>query len=129
MHILVFSSFLFLIPVLYGIYLSCYQHSILAFFCFLCSINYWRNPIHGWRRDIDIYVATFCLIHILYHIWYYIVPPISYVCFYLIAQSYILYQISCLLHAKNIQCWYIFHIFMHFLVSIVSVITLYDIYS
>ena len=129
MHILVFSSFLFLIPVFYGIYLSCYFQSMLAFFTFLCSVNYWRNPVIGWKKDLDIYVASFCFINIFYHVWYYIVPPISYLSFYLIGQSYILYQISCLLHAKNIQCWYMFHILMHIIVVIVCVIAMHEIYG
>eukprot|EP01134_Creolimax_fragrantissima_P000393 CFRG0393T1 len=33
----------------------------------LCSINYWRHPTWGWRRNIDIAVAVCGLIS---HLWW-----------------------------------------------------------
>jgi hypothetical protein len=129
MHILFFSSFLFLLPVLYGFYLSCYYQSILAFLTFLCSINYWRDPLPGWRRDTDIYLATYVFIHIFYHIWYYVNSPISYFCYYTIIQSYILYRVSCMLYEINDPYWYKYHILMHVFCNIGTILTMYEIYS
>lgn len=53
---LYFTSHASLVTGFYGLY----QGTLLGFFplaVFIASINYWRNPINGFRRYVDIFVA------------------------------------------------------------------------
>jgi hypothetical protein len=36
---------------------------------FIASINYWRNPVNGFRRYFDIFVAGICAIMQTYYAW------------------------------------------------------------
>jgi len=74
-----------LIPKAYANYLYCtshaslitgfyglYQGTMLGFFplaVFIASINYWRNPVNGFRRYFDIFVAGICAIMQTYYAW------------------------------------------------------------
>ena len=57
----------------------------------ICSVNYWRRPIYGWRRNLDITNTILCA---LYHSWratetmnvYYFVFAANGIGSYLIAQ-------------------------------------------
>jgi len=51
---LFYTSFSALVGSLYGFYKKKYINSLGVFLIFVTSINYWRNPVHGWRRNIDI---------------------------------------------------------------------------
>ena len=51
---LFYTSFSSLVGSLYGFYKKQYINSLGVFLIFVTSINYWRNPVHGWRRNIDI---------------------------------------------------------------------------
>jgi hypothetical protein len=45
---------------------------MLGFFplaVFIASINYWRNPVNGFRRYFDIFVAGICAIMQTYYAW------------------------------------------------------------
>jgi hypothetical protein len=51
---LFYTSFFSLISTLYGLYKKEYLNTIGVFSIFITSINYWRDPVYGWRRNIDI---------------------------------------------------------------------------
>ncbi len=51
---LFYSSCSFAITSLYGVYKKEYIKSLGVFLIFTSSINYWRNPVHGLRRNVDI---------------------------------------------------------------------------
>ena len=51
---------------LYGIMKGHTDMGIVHSGVFLTSINYWRNPVPGWRKKIDIGYVCFSA---LYHIW------------------------------------------------------------
>ena len=51
---LFYTSFGSLISSSYGVYKKEYINSLCVFLFFLTSINYWRNPVYGFRRNIDI---------------------------------------------------------------------------
>jgi len=34
---------------------------VLGILVFLTSLNYWRHPVHGWRRNVDIVAALIAL--------------------------------------------------------------------
>ncbi len=63
-------SWLFLFTSLYGFYEG--KHNTLSFLhgcIFINSINYWRNPIRGFRRNIDIFTNIITLLYGSYHVY------------------------------------------------------------
>ena len=46
---------------LYGLYQGHYDMAIVPGAVFLTSINFWRDPVHGWRRTLDIVCVQCCL--------------------------------------------------------------------
>jgi len=57
------SSFLTLFSFFYAIYNKNYNLCIVPGGVFLTSINYWRNPMYGWRRNLDITYVGCALIY------------------------------------------------------------------
>lgn len=55
---LISTSTLFLLPALYGYTNSMHSLSTLSLLTTLCSINFWREPINGWRLTLDQTMAT-----------------------------------------------------------------------
>jgi hypothetical protein len=41
--------------------LQVYDGMVVTAAVFLCSVNHWRNPVYGWRRNIDIANNVICL--------------------------------------------------------------------
>lgn len=61
-RILFGASWLFLFTAAYATYQGHYDLAIGPTGIFATSINYWRHPIRGWRRNLDIlivWLATF----------------------------------------------------------------------
>ena len=61
-----FTSHITFLSFLYASYLRVYYGMVVTAAVFLCSINYWRYPIHGTRRNIDIVNSVSCC---LYQTW------------------------------------------------------------
>ena len=63
---------------LFPIYVA-YQHSLWLYVytstgTMVCSLLYWYNPIHGWRRNLDLIYAKYTfVVYLGSGIWY--VPP------------------------------------------------------
>jgi len=51
---LIGTSCTFIIPVSFALYYNMYYHAICVCCLIFCSINYWRKPSYGLRRNIDI---------------------------------------------------------------------------
>lgn len=126
---LIFTSLLYSIPCIYAYYISEYYHSFICFLTILFSVNYWRYPIAGLRRTIDICMATFSVIYTLYHIFMYITPPISYLCYYFNAIGILLFNFSCKLHEYGYSYWYKMHIFMHIFILCSVVLSMHELYG
>lgn len=54
---LVISSCFFMLPGAFGVASSLFLLGFLSFFTSFISINYWRDPVDGWRRWADLMVA------------------------------------------------------------------------
>ncbi len=50
---LYYSGMVSIISVVVSLYLGMYDFTLIATGVFVNSINYWRHPIQGWRRQID----------------------------------------------------------------------------
>lgn len=48
------TSWIFLISMCAGISYGCYLSAFAHFMLLICSLNYWRKPMRGLRRNIDI---------------------------------------------------------------------------
>ena len=52
-------SFISFLSSMYALHCECYDLVAVPGGVFLTSINYWRNPVYGWRRNLDMsYVAA-----------------------------------------------------------------------
>ena len=86
------TSCITLSSVYYSILYNHYICSFFTFCVFLSSINYWRNPIHGLRRDIDRVTVIITLnVHIItlknqQNFIYYLIISGTSVIFYIIAK-------------------------------------------
>ncbi len=49
----------------YGFYRGHYLSSIIPTCVFLTSMNYWRHPTYGWRRNADVACVIFAFISML----------------------------------------------------------------
>lgn len=85
-QILYASSWTFLFTSLYGFYDGDYNMISFLHGCvFINSINYWRNPIRGFRRNIDILTNVLTILYGSYavyglhnsHLYYYCILSIK----------------------------------------------------
>ena len=54
-----YSSFISFLSSIYALHCECYDLAAVPGGVFLTSVNYWRNPVYGWRRNLDMsYVAA-----------------------------------------------------------------------
>jgi len=61
------TSCLILVDSMIALYYEFYLCFLLAFLCCVCSINFWRKPTKGLRRNIDIVCAVSNVsLHLLY---------------------------------------------------------------
>ena len=62
------SSFLTLISVATSIHFKLYNFTLVTTSVFLTSVNYWRRPVYGWRRNIDIFTSVSGCIYQTLHV-------------------------------------------------------------
>ena len=93
-NILFYLSWLSFVTGTTGIYYEKPILGILVWICYIFSINYWKNPIYGWRRTIDIlWVQMLIYLHI-YYVWKsqvrltYFLIQLNGACFYCISWYY-----------------------------------------
>jgi hypothetical protein len=70
--ILALSSCFFLIPSMYAYYNGLYFFSMLLIATSFISANFWRNAIHSWRRDLDLFFAKVSFVVFLSNGIYYL---------------------------------------------------------
>ena len=56
-------SFISFLSSIYAIYCECYDLALVPGGVFLTSVNYWRNPVYGWRRNLDMSYVACALIY------------------------------------------------------------------
>jgi len=67
-------SFLSFLSSIYAIYCECYDLAPVPGGVFLTSVNYWRRPTYGWRRNLDMGYVTCAVMYQnyrAYHTYYY----------------------------------------------------------
>jgi hypothetical protein len=114
------TSFSGLVAGLYALYNKKYEFSLMAHLCWLSSINYWRNPTPGWRRNMDIIVVATSLINQYAKAYKYQYANIYYP---LITLSASCYPISIYYYYNN-KIWHsvYFHSCIHIFANIANII-------
>lgn len=102
-----------------------YLQSYLLFVTTFFSVNYWREPIPGFRLNCDLYVSKISFFLFLYN-GYLHVHGLGLLCYPNLAYILYFYYKSNILFEANDNAWLYYHIMFHILVGIQgSVITTY----
>ncbi len=126
-YLLIGSSLFFLLPCFYAWVLKVYSLCLLTAATTIISINYWRHPCLGWRRDLDLYFAKF-----------------SFCCFFCIGAMnisdsallrilytnifalFIFFGLSNYMWMKSVSyMWTYFHFIFHVFVTISQILVIY----
>ena len=108
------TSLMFLVPGLYGLYNNEKFCSSLMIAGSLISLNYWKDPKPGFRRNLDLYFVRSCVGVFGYKIltsidnWYKIGLITS-----LYSLGKIYFFKASTEYYKNNRFWYIYHISFH----------------
>ena len=125
-NILFYTSFLTLLSIGSSIYYNLYTCMLFSILIQITSINYWRKPVKGIRRNIDIITVTIATIYNLYNSFYYKYYNFAIVV-YIGMNSYF---ISIYFKKNNyIRLSELFHFFVHLLPNISASLMHYQIYS
>jgi hypothetical protein len=114
---LFYSSFLMLLSFIFALYFNEGYVSIYFFLLFLTSINFWRKPEYGLRRNLDKMLVYFGVIYTLFYIYllsgsfYKIMFLNMFIC---VLVFHITEYILCYFNSTK---WIIFHMTMHLYVS------------
>ena len=94
---------------------------------FISSVNYWRKPVLGIRRNFDMATCLFCLVYNTYTVYEHPVTIYHYIA---IGGTPLFYLISCLLHKYNYKRLSTFsHCMCHLTGNIGSYVIFYGIFS
>jgi len=123
---LFYSSFSMGIAALIALYLDDGYVSIYFFLLWLTSINFWRKPEYGLRRNIDKMLVYSGMIYVIYYIFlfsnnFYRIMWIN------VAICLIFFQIAeyvcCYLNSTK---WIIFHMALHIYVSMMVLFCMFQ---
>lgn len=68
-------SFISFFSFMYALYCECYDLAAVPGGVFLTSINYWREPVYGWRRNLDMSYVACALIYQNYRAYHLLSSP------------------------------------------------------
>ena len=127
-EILCLSSLLFLIPIIYAFENNLYLYSLFLSGILVTSFNFWRHPIYGIRRNMDLYYAkiSFIISCIIYYIYCNNYESIFLTIFILSSILYN-YYLSSYYYEKLDNKWIFHHACFHASLVLQQCIILYDI--
>jgi hypothetical protein len=120
------SSLLFTIPGIYSyIHYNMIYSPLLVLSTSLVSVNYWRNPLYDWRRQLDLYFSKITFFYFVYNTFLYVPDQtIMMVCLpNLYGIGYCFYK-SCEYYTPYAKKWRYYHVGFHTLGSIQIFITM-----
>ena len=97
-NILFYLSWLSFITGATGMYFGKPILGLLVWVGSIFAINYWKNPIYGWRRTIDIFWVQMLIILHTYYVWN---SPVRLRYFLIQFNGLCFYYISWYFHKKN----------------------------
>lgn len=122
---LITSSTFFLLPVIYGFHTKKYTLTTLTLVTTMASINYWRRPEPGMRKNLDLFLNKAS--GIIYFVYGYnnvsniVIRTFGYTNGFMILTFY---NISCILYQTKSSHWEYFHMLFHLAGAIGKIIAL-----
>ena len=111
---LILSSSLFIIPGIYGLYQKQYILSLTSFASAIASINYWKHPITGSIKNIDLFVSkASALIYFIYGYNYVNTTYLRLLGYTNGICMISMYNTSCILSELHSETWELYHILFH----------------
>ena len=109
------SSYSGLTSVFFAVYKEYYYLALSGFICVMTSINFWRNPILGLRRNMDFLMAfiNFGLVVYYSNSWLHV---------YNLAIAVVSFNIACLLWHIEYPYWFVFHVTFHYMANISNIL-------
>jgi hypothetical protein len=131
-NILTISSLFFLIPGIYGFNNHLYSLSILSIATAIVSVNYWRHPIPGWRKNLDLifskisfFVYLLVGIYNIRNVLLYLICPHE--IGFLFSGCMIIFFYSMSNYFWPVSYWLFFHILFHMFVTIGKLTVIYGV--
>ena len=123
---LFYSSFSMLISAIIAIIINDLYVTIYFFILFLTSINYWRRPEYGLRRNIDLFVVNCGVIIVFWQVCLLKDEFCRFVFLGMSACSVVFYIIENILQHYNSLQWIIFHMTIHLYVSLSALFVVFN---
>jgi len=123
---LFYSSFSMLVSVIIAIivndiYVTCY-----FLLLFLTSINYWRRPEYGLRRNIDLFVVRCGMIIVFYQVCLLKNEFCRFIFLSMAFCSTMFFVVENILSYLNIIQWIIFHMAIHLYMSLAALFIVFN---
>jgi len=123
---LFYSSFSMLISAIIAIIVNDVYVTIYFFILFLTSINYWRRPEYGLRRNIDMFVVKCGIIIIFYQFCLLKNEFCRFMFLSLTLCSAIFFILEHVLVYFNSLKWIIFHMTIHLYISLSALFVIFN---
>jgi hypothetical protein len=123
---LFYSSFSMLLSAIISIIVNDLYVTIYFFLLFLTSINYWRRPEYGLRRNIDLFVVKCGIIIVFYQFCLLKNEFCRFVFLSLSFCSTIFFIIEHILVYFNSLKWIIFHMTIHLYMSLSALFVIFN---
>lgn len=93
-------SFLCFFTSIYALHSECYELAAVPGGVFLTSVNYWRRPTYGWRRNLDMGYVICAVIYQNYRA-YYMTSSMVWWYYFFMFLGVVCYPVGVYLHKKN----------------------------
>ena len=122
------TSLLFVISGAYAYHLELYYYSLLLLLNTVLSVNYWRKPVYGTRRNLDKFFAKVSFVIFLTSGVYYVRTWLMIPGTLLLFQIIYYYMVGQhLADVKKYKLWYYYHAMFHFYALLNQLVILYSI--
>ena len=123
---LCYSSFCMLCSCLLSYYMNDSYYSIYFLLLFLSSINHWRKPEYGIRRNIDLFVVYGGIVYTLLRLCLLKNEFNRYMLLSFLFCIIIFYSIEFICVYMNSNKWVIFHMSIHLYAALMILFVLFD---
>ena len=122
---LYYTSFLIGISSLVSLYYQDYVTFLFMFLLFMSSIHFWKSPDYGHVRNIDMFLCKVIAVYFFINTLYFCDEFGRTVGFNAMSSIMIFYGIELILYSLGYKQWIVFHMSLHFYVSLFIPFILY----
>jgi len=120
------SSFSMLVSVIIAIIVNDIYVTLYFLLLFLTSINYWRRPEYGLRRNIDLFVVRCGMIIVFYQVCLLKNEFCRFIFLSMAFCSTMFFVVENILSYLNIVQWVIFHMTIHLYMSLSALFIVFN---